>query len=307
MRLRPLLSQDWDALAVLIHASLSEWYRTRLNSERFGPDASPLRVIPELYEALDPGCCLVAEDPETGRLAASVFYHPRETHWSIGIVNSHPDFAGRGVAKLVMRAVIDLAKAAGKPVRLVSSAMNLDSFSLYTRLGFVPRMTFQDLKFAVPADGLPPPPAHALTLRPATMEDAPRVADLELKLNGIRREKDYRHFIENAQDCWRLWLAERADGSLAGFLAAVVHPCSQMVGPGVMEDETAGAALLHAILNADFRGKSVVCLVPVHCAELVRQSYAWGARNVELHLASVLGHAPPMTGVTFPTFMPETG
>jgi hypothetical protein len=39
----------------------------------------------------------------------------------------------------------------------------------------------------------------------------------------------------------------------------------------------------------------------------VQQCYAWGARNVEMHLASVLGHAPPMRGVTFPTFMPETG
>ena len=118
---------------------------------------------------------------------------------------------------------------------------------------------------------------------------------------------DFRHFVENAQNCWRMLVAERADGSLAGFLAAVVHPNSQMVGPGVMEDETAAAALLHAMLEAAFRGRSVIWLVPVQCAALVRQCYAWGARNVEMHLASVLGEAPPMTGVTFPTFMPETG
>jgi hypothetical protein len=139
------------------------------------------------------------------------------------------------------------------------------------------------------------------------MEDAPRAADLEMRLNGIRREKDYRHFVENKQNCWRLWLAERADGSLAGFLAAVVHPCSQMIGPGVMEDETAAAALLHKVLDAEFRGRSVIGLVPVHCAALVQECYAWRARNVEMHLASVLGDAPPMKGVTFPTFMPESG
>ena len=307
MRLRSLTPDDWQELASLIHASLSVWYRTHLNIERFGPDPSPLRVIPELYETLDPGCCLVAEDEETGRLAASVFYHPRETHWAIGIVNSHPDFGGRGVARQVMEAVIALAKEDGKPVRLVSSAMNLDSFSLYTRLGFVPQMTFQDLKFQVPAEGLPPFAAPGLTVRPATLTDVPRVADLELRLNGIRREKDYRHFVENAQQCWRLWLAERADGRLAGFLAAVVHPCSQMIGPGVMEDEPTAMILLHRLLDTEFRGRPVVCLVPVHCAALVQQCYTWGGRNVEMHLASVLGHAPPMRGVTFPTFMPETG
>lgn len=307
MRLRPLTANDWEALASLIHASLSTWYRSRLNSERFGTDATPFRVFPELYEALDPGCCLVAEDEESGRLAGSVFYHPRETHWGVGIVNSHPDFGGRGVAKQLMQAVIDMAQSAGKPLRLVSSAMNLDSFSLYTKLGFVPRLTFQDLKLSVPEEGLPPLSPHGLILRRAVIKDVPRITALEERLNGIRRSKDYRHFVENSQGCWRLWLAERADGSIAGFLAAVVHPGFQMAGPGVMEDETTGAALLRTVLDTEFPGRSVVWLVPVHCAALVRQCYAWGARNVEMHLASVLGEAPPMNGVTFPTFMPETG
>lgn len=307
MRIRLLQSGDWDAEAQLIHASLSTWYRTNLNIDRFGSDADKFRVIPELYERLDPGCCLVAEDEATGRLTGSVFYHPRETHWAVGIVNSHPDFGGRGIAKRLMQHVIALAQADGKPVRLVSSAMNLDSFSLYTRLGFVPQMTFQDVKFTVPEDGLPALPAHGLTTRRAVEGDDVRAAELELRLNGIRRQKDYQHFIANADDCWRLWIAERANGELAGFLAAIVHPAMQMIGPGVAEDESAAGALLRAALLEEFCGRAVVALVPVHCAALVQQCYAWGGRNVEMHLASVLGHAPPMNGVTLPTFMPETG
>ncbi len=307
MRLRNLTPIDWDDLAVLIHASLSSWYLTRLNRDEFGTDPTPFRVFPELYEALDPGCCLVAEDEATGRLAGSVFYHPRETHWAVGIVNSHPEFAGRGVAMALMRQVLGLAEAAGKPVRLVSSAMNLDSFSLYTRLGFVPQMTFQDLKLEVPAAGMPPAPPSPLALRRATLADVETIADFELRLNGIRRSHDWRHFIANAQQCWHLWLAERADGSLAGFLGAVAHPAVRMVGPGGCEDEVAAIALLHRVLDETFRSQVVVWLVPVQCAALVRQCYAWGARNVELHLASMRGEAPPMHGVTFPTFMPETG
>lgn len=307
MRIRSLAAADWDSLAELIHSSLSEWYRTRLNMEKFGAEPAPFRVFPELYEALDPGCCVVAEDPSIGRLAGSVFYHPRETHWAVGIVNSHPDFAGRGVARSLMQHVLSLADAAGVPVRLVSSAMNLESFSLYTRLGFVPQMTFQDLKLDVPAAGMPPAPAYGLTLRRAEAADVERLADFELRLNGIRRSHDWRHFITNTQSCWHLWIAEREDGALAGFLGAVAHPASQMVGPGVCEDEAAAIALLHRVLDETFRARSVVWLAPVQCAALVRQCYAWGARNVELHLASVRGEAPPMRGVTFPTFMPETG
>lgn len=307
MRIRSLAPTDWDQLAELIHSSLSVWYRTRLNMEKFGAAPAPFRVFPELYEALDPGCCVVAEDESSGRLAGSVFYHPRETHWAVGIVNAHPDFGGQGVAKSLMQHVLGLAEAAGKPVRLVSSAMNLDSFSLYTRLGFVPCMTFQDLKLEVPAAGMPPVAESGLRLSRARPEDAERIADFELRLNGIRRSHDWHHFIRNEQQCWHLWIAERADGALAGFLGAVAHPASQMVGPGVCEDETAAVALLHRALDEIFRGRSVVWLVPVHCAALVRQCYAWGARNVELHLASVRGAAPAMKGITFPTFMPETG
>lgn len=305
MRIRQLLPSDWDVLAELIHRSLSDWYRKNLNVERFSSDFLPLRAIPELYEALDPGCCVVAEDETSGRLMGSVFYHPRETHWGIGIVNCHPDFGARGIARNLMEHVLGLASAEGKPVRLVSSAMNLDSFSLYTRLGFVPCMTFQDLRLTVPAAGLPPHSSQ-LNIRAAKLSDTPALADLELRLIGIRREKDYQHFVINAGNCWHLLVAER-DGVPVGFLAAVDHPHTRMIGPGVAEDETIAIALLRDMLDRHFRGRSILWLAPVHCAELVRQSYAWGARNVEIHLASVLGFAPPMKGVTFPTFMPESG
>ena len=96
------------------------------------------RLFPETYEALDPGCTLVAEHPRTGRLMGSCFHHPRETHVSLGIMNVHPAYFGMGVARRLLRAITDDADARGLPVRLVSSAFNLDSYSLYTRAGFVP-------------------------------------------------------------------------------------------------------------------------------------------------------------------------
>ena len=50
-----------------------------------------------------------------------------------------------------------------------------------------------------------------------------------------------------------------------------------------------------------------VFLVPVDAAGLVARAYAWGGRNVEMHVHQVRGACPPMHGVTLPTFMPETG
>ena len=78
------------------------------------------------------------------------------------------------------------------------------------------------------------------------------------------------------------------------------------VGPGVARDETVGAALLVRELDLH-RGRWPVFLLPVECAELVRLAYRLGGRNVEMHAAQVRGESEPFRGVSFPTFMPETG
>ena len=48
-------------------------------------------------------------------------------------------------------------------------------------------------------------------------------------------------------------------------------------------------------------------LLPVESASLVRLAYRLGARNCEMHAAQTRGDAQPFRGVTFPTFVPETG
>lgn len=297
-RLRP---HQHDELAKLIHTSLDVWHRTRLNCDRFGTEWEPLRFVVEVYESLDPGCCVVAVD-ENGALIGSAFFHPRETHVGVGVVSVHPSAFGRGVARALMEEIIRIAD--GQPLRLVSSAMNLDSFSLYTRLGFVPQMTLQAVTLDVPADGLP---GASTLLRVATMDDVPAIADFELWLNGVRKERDYRFFVENEDSGWRVAVIEKADGALAGFLAASTHASGPQLGQGVAEDETTMQALVHGMLDQHFRGRHVVWLLPVGCSGLVRQAYAWGARNRETHLFSVLGDAPPIRGITIPTFLPESG
>ena len=301
MKLQRLQPHQYDELAKLLHTALDVWYRTRLNMDRFGTDWEPYRLMGEIYETLDPGCCVVAVD-EAGALIGSAFFHPRELHVGVGVVSVHPTAFGRGVGRALMEEIIRIAN--GKPLRLVSSAMNLDSFSLYTRLGFVPHVTLQALTLTVPAAGLP---GASTRLRAGTIGDVPAIADLEFRLNGIRKEQDYRFFVEDKSGCWRLAVIENVDGSLVGFLAASVYPTLRILGQGVAEDEATMQALVHGMLDQHFRGQNVVWLLPVGCSGLVRQAYAWGARNRETHLFSVLGEAPPMRGITLPTFLPESG
>jgi GNAT superfamily N-acetyltransferase len=302
----PLTNADHEAAARLLHEALVKWYEKHLGQgARFGDSPQPFMLFPEVYEALDPGECVTART-EDGVLVGVCFSHERETHVAVGIVATAPEAAGRGIAKRMMSLVLEKAKRLGKPARLVSSLLNLDSFSLYTRLGFVPGAIFQDLLISVPDTGLDAAaPVGIERVCEAVLADAPRIADFEQSQQGIRREKDFAFFVRNEVGVWRLLVSEAADGSVNGFLGMSTHPSCTMIGPGVAADEETAIALLWKALDG-LRGKTLVFLAPCAAATLVRTAYAWGARNVELHVAQSTAPVVGAKGIVFPTFMPET-
>ncbi len=302
-----LSAADQEAVARLLHRSLVQWYESRLRQgAKFGDSHEPFLLFPEVYEALDPGETVTARDTQTGEVLGVCFSHERETHVAIGIVATAPEAGGRGIAKQMMNAVLEKARHLGKPARLVSSLLNLDSFSLYTRLGFVPGAIFQDMLITVPEGGMASPaPTGSASVREARFDDAARIADFERSQQGIRREKDFVFFLQNTVGSWRVLVSEREDGTLNGFLAMSTHPSFSMVGPGVAADEEIAAELLWRSLDG-LRGKTLVFLVPCAAANLVRTAYSWGARNVELHVAQSTAPVAGAKGIVFPTFMPET-
>jgi len=306
LTIRPMQRDEWDEVAELVRVSTNHWYESHTGGAIFTGPPDAMLLFCQVYEALDPGFCVVAEDGRTGRLAGSCFYRQRETHVSLGIMNAHPDFFGQGVAKRLLKHITDYADERRLPIRLVSSAINLDSFSLYSRAGFVPRTPFQDMIFEVPSEGLGISVDGADRVRPATADDVEAIVALEDELVGIRREKDYRFFIDNAMGIWHTLVLEGDDGRLAGFLGSVAHPGSNLFGPGVMRDEATAAALIAAQLD-HHRGRSPVFLVPCQASHLVQTLYRWGVRNCELHFAQVRGAFRTPTGLIMPTFMPETG
>jgi hypothetical protein len=177
-----------------------------------------------------------------------------------------------------------------------------DSYSLYTRMGFVPTALYQDMVFG---EGSDLSGVDGEGVREVRMEDVEALVKLEERVSGIRRGKDYRYFVENALGIWHGSVLER-EGRVEGFLFWVDHPASRMLGPGVMADEEAALGLI-AAEAARFAGRSPLFLVPAGAKGLVQKLYALGARNCELHLGQVRGQGKAAEGVVMPTFMPETG
>jgi GNAT superfamily N-acetyltransferase len=308
IRLRAMEREDWPEVAGLIYLSTNYWYRANGRAAIFSGAPECAELFPQVYEALDPGCCIVAEDARTGRLTGSCFYHPRPTHVSLGIMNVHPNYFGAGIARRLLQFIIDFAEGQSKPLRLVSSALNLDSFSLYTRAGFVPRCAYQDMFLDAPAarlqEALYDIPNHH-RVRAATLDDVEAMAALEMEINHISRGQDYRYFVENRDGIWHSSVIENERGAIDGYLVSVAHPGSNMLGPGVMRTEEQAAALI--LTELSHHAATPVFLVPVECAALVRKLYALGAKNCELHFAQARGAWSAPTGVVMPTFMPETG
>ena len=296
---------DTDAAAGLIHQSLAVWYDRNLNQpDRFGQAWEPFRVFPDIYQALDPNCGVSARDAVSGELLGVCFYHPRPSHIAVGIVATHPQAGGRGIARAMVQEVLSLADASQLPVRLVSSLMNLESFSLYTRLGFVPGTIFQDLWF--PPGILPllaPPPG---TLRPAVAADVTAMAALEERLTGLQRKQDFHFFVQNDPAVWHTLVLIRLDGNLTGFLSSINDGTTVMIGPGCMEDDAGALALLTAQLHHRAPAAPVL-LVPARATGLIASLYQAGARNLELHTAQVRGPSLEPQGIVIPTFLPESG
>lgn len=304
VRLRAMERKDWAEVADLIYVSTNYWYETHGRPAIFRGGPSATMLFCEVYESLDPGCCVVAESTATGRLMGSCFYHPRETHVSLGIMNVHPNYAGMGIARRLLNEITGIADSMKLPVRLISSALNVDSFSLYSRAGFTPRQLFQDMLVTVPAEGLLlETPVRVRDARPA---DLSAIAALERELTGIERARDHEYFLRNGSGCWHGSIAETEPGTVSGFLFSISHPASGLLGPGVARTDTDAIALVHAELNAR-RGRTQVTLVPADSRGLVDQMYRWGARNCELHVTQVRGDMPAARGVQLPTFMPESG
>ena len=160
--LRPLTAERRGEYARMLHASFNAWYAKRgWAGDYFKCAPADTGIFFDVYEDLTPGTNVSAFHRDTGRLMGTCFYHPRPRHMSLGIMAVHPDHFGCGVGKAMTDAIIAAARDRGTPLRLVSSAFNMDSFHLYGRAGVVPRESYSDMVVQVP-HGYDPQPVPGI-------------------------------------------------------------------------------------------------------------------------------------------------
>jgi hypothetical protein len=111
----------------------------------------------------------------------------------------------------------------------VGSAMNMNSFSLYNRSGFIPRGMYHDMVITVSDDMLKLYAPGEDRVRDALIKDVAGMGNLELEVSGIKREIDYHYAIKNPR-VLHASVYENAQGSIDGFMISVKHPLSICLG-----------------------------------------------------------------------------
>jgi len=74
-RLRSMAAHETDVVASLIQVSTNAWYVSNGKPAIFTGGPAATRIFPEVYETLDPGCCVVAEHLVSGQIMGSCFYY----------------------------------------------------------------------------------------------------------------------------------------------------------------------------------------------------------------------------------------
>ncbi len=305
--LRTMTDDDRAEVGELIYASLNVWHMTHGRGPIFTAGPQSCEVFYDVYNDLTPGKNVVAVNEPTGRLAGSCYFHPRPNHVSLGIMAVHPNYWGKGIGGRLLQHIIDFANGAGLPtIRLTQSAISVDSYSLYNRYGFIPRVAFQDMLVTVPEGGLNlavPLRDHVRDAVPGDVED---MVDLELDVSGLSRQLDWDYCIANERGMWHVSVLESPQGEIDGLIVSVRHPAITMLGPAVARTEEQMIALFAAELD-HHPGSTPVFLVPSERDTIVRQVYEWGGKNCELHFYQSRGEFQPFQGVSIPSFLPETG
>ncbi len=225
---------------------------------------------------------------EGDRPIACNFGDERDEIVGVGPVAVAVDQQGRGLGRRVMEALLERADERGfRSVRLIQSAYNMQSFSLYHKLGFNVTEALALVQGRPPEDASP----HGTT-RDYGAADVDACDRLHHEVMGYGRRNDLEAMARFAPPV----VIER-DGAVAGYLTR--FPGEEVtVTHGVARDEQALRDLI--IGTARAASEQLVLFIPTSQAATLRWALANGFRLRELNTYMVRGEYEPPSGAWIP-------
>ncbi len=230
-----------------------------------------------------------------GALVASALVLPlgKSVSW-VGMVLVAEARRRRGLGTRVLNWCIERIAESGATAGLDATEFGRP---VYARLGFVNAWSFA--RWRVPRA----PDAPMAALRPLVVGDLPVIAALDAAACGLARGEILAHLLARAPG--RAWVAERVDGSLAGFALGRDGRLAPQVGPVVADDAATALALLARAAD----GESVVIDVPDAQGRFARALADAGAARLRgfVRMARGADFAAPAPSRVFAVAGPELG
>jgi hypothetical protein len=245
------------------------------------------------YLSQDPKGCIVAE--QDGTICGSVFSRRRGDRVSIGPVTVDPSSQAIGVGRRMMQAIFDLHPDAAS-FRLSQAAFNKESFSLYSKTGFV--AAEQLLRLDRPS-APETPEEDEPHVRVVTAESGSVVVDLDRRLTGVERERE----LPTLFGMGRVYF-HGGDTDTQGYLVAIPTPGPTLLGPAVAHSEAQLAALLRAALR-DIGPRASALHLPARFAPIIDECFRLGFRLFCLETFMVRGEWRPPPAFYLHAMFPE--
>jgi GNAT superfamily N-acetyltransferase len=291
--IRTMTAGDVDVVAPLMVLAFNT-VNARYGYPSEFPEPHAAVLLSRYYLGQDPDGCLVAM--RDGAVCGSIFARRRGDHVSVGPVSVDPACQGLGVGRRMMEAVFDLHPDAAS-FRLVQTAFNKESFSLYSRTGFVAVETM--LRLDRPPVAVTPEEDEP-SVRPASAEELPAVADLDRRLLGVERERDLATFFGMGN----VYVYDH-DGATRGYLATLPTPGPVFLGPAVAHTERQLTALVRSALRA-VGSLPVTLHLPTRFASAIDECYRLGFRLFALETFMVRGEWRTASAFYLRSMFPET-
>jgi predicted N-acetyltransferase YhbS len=289
---RPIVLEDAPIVGEIMACAFNDVFQRHGFPPPF-PSIEAGRHLAALYTVYSETQGFVAE--RNGRIVGSGFVNVRGDKAGIGPVTVDPKAQGSGTGRAIMYRLLEESGGCSS-VRLTQDAFNNVSFSLYSKLGFVPRDVVSALAAQEPR---PQAVANAGKVRLMTGADLGEVAALDTRVTGLARRCDFDLLLGFGPHL----LYEHAD-RIVGYLCRMSIGDVDYLGPAAAAQPDDLKGLLYHV--AQMTGRRAARIV-LHASqpEIVQYAIDSGYAVVNLSTYMVRGDWQPPNGVCAIAQFPE--
>lgn len=233
--IEPARGEDIVAAAHVYQAAaeaLSNGLRARnpwtSSAARAGDLQQAIRTLANLQASDDRAVIVARNRHEIVGMAAVLIRWP---HAHIAFFFVHPDAQDKGVGRRLLERLREVIAESGATVTTLASSRDPKAWQRYMRFGLYPGPPVLHFRAVAPTFPAAAPDHRDLAARPIASGDIETLAGLDRHVRGAERQDRIAQWLDDGNT--GLIIAERATGTLVGYVMVSTHDDHGQIGPVV--------------------------------------------------------------------------